>query len=236
MTLSIKTSQAFLRENLLKILLFAILSFFFLYLLSKDLRDCLEKLNIDPNFVVGFITATTLIVSLLQRKSDRKYAYNLKLIDSIEEKGLLIIGKVFGLYSHSQTLLSTAKECVEAINAGEGFRDLNNSLSKERIQNEIEVVLAYQSTYFPEIVTDWNELQKKLTEIANPLAQIIVTYERHQTANSTSQNFVISRQGMKETIEKADANMVQLEKLCADISSTITLKINSSKKKLKDQM
>ena len=56
--------------------------------------------KIDPNFIIGFFTVIALLLSLIQVSKDRKYNYNLLLIESLRDKGFLVIAKLIGIKKH----------------------------------------------------------------------------------------------------------------------------------------
>jgi hypothetical protein len=129
-----------LQSRIIHIALFVILVLLALYLFSSCFRLFLENQDIDPNFIIGFFTVIALLLSLIQNSKDKRYSYNLKLIDSIEDKGLKIIAKLLGIKGKSNVVLSSADHCIKAFQGKKLFKDLNNSLSKSDVESDMELI------------------------------------------------------------------------------------------------
>lgn len=157
----------YIKKNLLFIVFFALLILLLIYISSSYVRCILRTLNIDPNFIVVFITALTLIFSAIENKKERKYNFNLSLKRSIEDKAMLVIGKLFVIMNDSKIYLNTIKGIKDAVEGGKKFVDANNILSNmDLFKKDREFIGAYITTYFsPYIFDDWNSMGDKISEI-----------------------------------------------------------------------
>jgi hypothetical protein len=194
----------------------------------------LKNQNIDPSFIIGFFTIIALLLSLIQGSKDKRYSYNLRLIDSIEDKGLKVIGKLLGVKSKSSAVLSSASHCIESKKQKKVFKDLNNSLSKEDVESDMELIAAYIDTYFPEQKTDWNNLIESLTEISNITGNILVNYQENlRVINEPNfRNDALDNAG--NSLKKASEINSGIEKQTLKIRDGIVTKINETKKALKN--
>lgn len=223
-----------LQARIIYIALFAALTLLVLYLSSCGFRQFLENQKIDPNFIIGFFTAIALLLSIIQGSKDKRYSYNLRLIDSIEDKGLKIIGKLLGIRSKSLVVLSSASHCVEAKKKKLVFQDLNNSLSKEDVESDMELITAYIDTYFPEQKTDWNTLIDNLTDISNIAGNILVNYKENINVINEPNFKNDALDNADENLKKASEINTVIETQTLKIRDGIVTKINESKKTLKD--
>lgn len=223
-----------LHSRIIHIALFGVLVLLALYLLSSCFRIFLDYQNIDPNFIIGFFTVTALLLSLIQGSKDKRYSYNLKLIDSIEDKGLKIIGKLIGIGGKSNVVLSSATCCYRAFKQKIKFQDLNDSLSKSDVESDMELITAYVDTYFPEQKESWNNLIEKLTNISNITSNILVNY--HENLNvihdSNFQNNALDNAPTE--LDKAGKINTEINGLTLKIRDGIVIKINETKKVLKN--
>ncbi|MDO8620254.1 MAG: hypothetical protein Q7R64_02805 [bacterium] len=223
-----------LQARIIHIALVLVLVLLGLYLSSCGFRQFLEDQNIDPNFLIGFFTVTALLLSLIQSSKDKRYSYNLKLIDSIEDKGLKVIGKLLGVRGKSLVVLSSARHCIKAKKDRMIFKDLNNSLSKEDVESDIELITAYVDTYFPEQKTDWNRLIENLTEISNIAGNILVNYQENLKVINEPNFRNDALDNADSVLNKASKIHEEIEALTLKIRDGIATKINESKKKLKN--
>jgi|GEM_PF-1775591 len=205
-----------------------------LYLAYSPFRVALEAQKIDPNFVIGFFTITALLLSLIQGSKDKRYSYNLRLIDSIEDKGLKVVGKLIGIKAKSLVMLSSAKHCVEAKKQKRIFTDLNDTLSKEGVEAEMESATAYINLYFPEQGGNWNVLIDKLTEISNITGNILVNYQKNlEIINHPDfRNSVLDN--TEFSLRRAEELHNDIEELTLEIRDGIVSKMNKSKESLKN--
>lgn len=208
-----------------------------LYLFCDKFRLFLTNQNIDPNFIIGFFTIIALFLSLIQNSKDKRYSYNLRLIDSIEDKGIKVIGKLLGINAKSITSLSSAQHCIRALKENKVFKDLNNSLSKENVENEMELIAAYIDSYFPEQGVKWNSLLNKLTQISNITGDILSNYNGNLELIQKNISF------SNPSLDRADSSLKEAEKidreikeLTLSIRDEIVTKMNDSKSKLKNAL
>lgn len=224
-----------LQAKIIHIGLITVFSLLVLYLTCSKFRIFLADQHIDSNFIIGFFTILALFLSLIQSSKDKRYSYNLKLIDSIEDKGIKVIGKLIGIKNKSHNMLSSVKHCIEAKKAGSVFKDLNDSCSKKDVEYEMELIVAYVNLYFPEQGEKWNDLSDKLTQVLNITGNILVNYNENleliqrnvQFNNLPLDNADIS---LKEA-EKIDQ---EIENLTLTMRDEIVVKMDDSKRKLKD--
>jgi hypothetical protein len=141
---------------------------------------------------------------------------------------------LLGVKSKSSVVLSSATHCIEAKKRKMIFKDLNNSLSKEDVESDMELITAYVDTYFPEQKTDWNTLIERLTEISNIVVNILVNYQENlEVINSPNfKNHALDN--ADQDLQRASEINVEIETLTLKIRDGIVTKINESKKVLKN--
>ena len=230
-----KKTKKYIQKNILRIFLFIILILFALYIFNGTFRGYLLKKKIDPNFVIGFLTTTTLLLSLIQSSYDKRFNYNMRLIESIEDKGLSIIGKLLTIKQKSYILLSTLRQYKKVIGSKQIYKDLNNTLSKNDIDDGTELIVAYIQTYFQEVSSDWNKILEKLGIIGNYNSSIVLNYNK---------NIDLITKGVffkNESLDKIDDYIIEAENINKEIdeiafkmTEKIVSKINESKGKVKD--
>jgi len=169
----------YFRKNSLRIFLTVVIILFFTYLFSEGFRFYLLCNNIDANFILGFLTAIALILSVIQSLSDRRFGYNINIVNSVEDKGIKIIAKLLTIRQKSEILFVTIKQIQEAISRDIIYLDFNNTLSKEDIEKDLEMTTAYIQTYFPEEGTEWNILQDKLSTLATNCNNVLLNYKKN---------------------------------------------------------
>jgi hypothetical protein len=226
----------YLKNHLVHLGLVIVFLLLVIYLSSNRCRVFLSARGIDPNFIIGFVTVIALFLSLIQNLNDKKYTYNLKLIDSIEDKGLKIISKLIAIKTKSNTLLTTTKYCIEAKKRKMVFRDLNNSLSKEDVEVESDLIAAYVDTYFPEVNQGWNDLQDKLTNIANITQPILINYEANIELIQNGTPFKNQAlDNAEDGLATAEIINQEIEELTLKMRDAIVTKMNDSKQKVKNK-
>lgn len=223
-----------LQSRIIHIALFAVLVLFALYLFSACFRIFLYNQNIDSNFIIGFFTVIALLLSLIQSSKDKRYSYNLKLIDSIEDKGLKIIGKLLGIRAKSNANLSSATHCYGAFTRKTLFKDLNDSLSKSDVEADIELITAYVDTYFPEQKVRWEDLTVKLTDILNITNNILVNYQENLDVIHDINFQNNSLDTAPTALHRAEIINTEIYELTLIIRDGIVTKINGTKKILKN--
>jgi hypothetical protein len=207
----IKNFIYYIKNNLLIIVFGVLFALFLFYIFSIRFRCFLLISNIDPNFIVVFITALTLIFSAIENKKERKYNFNLNLKNSVEEKALLVIGKLFVMMNESQIYLQTIKNIKSAIKEGEEFIDLNNVLSLEHIKKDRELVGAYITTYFsPYILDDWNLMEEKINKIINNCSVVLIDYNE-------SRSPIVRESFQSEALSKIDNTINESQELDKEI-------------------
>lgn len=223
-----------LQSRIIHIALFAALVLLVLYLFLSCFRIFLYNQNIDPNFIIGFFTVIALLLSLIQSSKDKRYSYNLKLIDSIEDKGLKIIGKLLGIKGKSNIILSSATHCYGAFTQKTLFMDLNDSLSKSNFESDMELITACVDTYFPEQKESWNKLIERLTDISNITGNILVNYQENfdMIHDSNFQNNALDNAPTE--LDRARQINAEIDELTLKIRDEIVTKINDTKKVIKN--
>lgn len=176
----IKKYINYIQEKVLYVALLVLFLLFFAYIFSSCFRFFLFYLNIDPNFLLAFITIITLILSVIGNKKERKYNFNLNLKSSVEDKAVLVIGKLFVMMNDSQIYLDTIKNIKKTINEDKKFVDINNVLSLDHLKKDKELVGAYITIYFSGyILDDWNLMGSKFNEIGTKCSIVLTNYNEN---------------------------------------------------------
>src|SRR3989344_1187659 len=234
---SMQNLKKTLKEKTAELLVAIIIILFVLYLSCPALRAYLFVQNIDPNFVLGFLTIITLVVNIQQSRKDRKLTYNMNIYNSVRDNGLAIISKLVAIRQKSEVTLNTLKYHREAIKNRQYFIDYNDTRSKKDIDDGFQMVAAYADTYFREECEGLNEMLIKLSDTASDNINVINNYQI---------NFQLIAQGISfknETLDKIDEIIVNAEKTNAEINQ-ITLdmrdkiieKTNSISDKIKSNL
>lgn len=171
--------MGWINENQLPILFGLSLAFLSLYIFFYPFRIWLELSKFDPNFLVAFVTALALVLSLIQNRIDKRYAYNSALVASIEGKGVAVIGKLLSIKGKSRTLLFSAEKCLDALRKKITFVDANNALDKESIEHDLELIAAYIDMFFPDQCERWNTLLDRLSDISTLAGNILLNYDKN---------------------------------------------------------
>lgn len=225
------------KKNAINIALIAVLVLLALYLFSEEFRCFLSDAGIDPNFIIGFFTVVALLLSLRQSSIDKRYAYNLRLIQSLEEKGLRIIGKLLGIKQKSASLLATMEAIKTCMDKRIIFVDQHNVTDKSDIDADMELVTTYVHTHFNELGSNWNEVIEKVREVGNYAGNVILNYNKNVELiekrlafeNEALDNFPSS------LIEARRLND-EIDKLTASMTDDIVQKINDTTKQVKDSI
>ncbi len=227
--------KSIIRENILRALLFIIIFLIILYIFSDGFRCYLVKENIDPNFIVGFSTTVALVLTLIQSSYDKKFNYNLRLVESIESKGLAIIGKLLVIKEKSSMLLITLKKYRDSIKNRQIYIDFNDISSQKDINTGLELIVAYIQTYFPSECSEWNEMLENLNIIGTYTNSVAINYDKNIDLIKQGQNF------KNESLGKIDAYIIEsegintkIDNLALKMTEKIVLKINNSTERLKD--
>lgn len=232
--------KEYLKKNSLKIFLIIIIIIFFIYIFSDNFRNYLLCKDIDPNFLIGFLTAIALVLSTIQSVSDKRFCYNTNLVNSVEDKGIKIIAKLLTIRRKSEILSETIKHIKKAIDSGVAYLDSNSTLSKEDIEKEMEMTVAYIQTYFPEEGKEWNILQDKLSTLATNCGNVlfcgnVLLNYRENIKVLKNQNFSnITLGKIDEIIIQSENIYNEIDKSAMEMSMRLAKKINEYKNKLKD--
>lgn len=226
--------KEYFRENNLRIFLIAVVVLFFTYIFCNNFRFYLFSKHIDPNFLVGFLTAIALILSIIQSLSDRRFSYNTNLVNSIEDKGIKVIAKLLAIRQKSEVLSITIKEIKKAIDNNVIYLDSNNTLSKENIEKEMEMATAYVQTYFPEEGTSWNALQNKLSALSTNCVNVLLNYEKNIEVLKDPNFFNTTLNNIDQTITESENIYNEIDKSAMEIHERLIKKMNEYKSKLKD--
>ena len=228
--------EKYVQKNILRMLLFVVLLLFLLYIFLESFRLHLLKVGIDPNFIIGFFTIMALLLSLIQSLNDRKNNYNMRLAQSIEDKGLRIIGKLLTIKQKSESFYNTLQQCKKVMNSRNTWKeDFNDTLSKKDIDDGLELVVAYIETYFSEERLKWNKIIDKLSAISTYNANIVENYKEnmHLILEGVSFSNKILDDIDYYIAESKEINK-DIEKLTLEMRNNIVLKINDRSKRLKD--
>ncbi len=221
------------QKHILQSVLLLMFFLLVLYLFSDNFRCFLLVRNIDPNFIIGFFTIIALLLSSIQNLHDRRYAYNLKIVESIEDKGLFVISKLIQIIDKSHKCKGTTLGIKEAIKSGKTYEDTNDIFSRA-IEAQMELAATYIDTYFPALKEDWNNLlENKLSEIATICSNILLNYNKNINLLN-QQNF---RNDALDNIDQYCLKVTEIDesvnKITLKIRDTIIEKINLSKEQIK---
>lgn len=221
-------------RHLLRGILILVFLMLALYIVSIEFRSVLVELEINPEFIIGYFTIIALILSLIQSVNDKRFLYNTNLTDSIENKGLQIIGKILAIRAKSSAILSATETCRKAFNERKTFKDLNNVYSKDDVEKDMDLVVAYIHTHFTEVGSKWNELLNKLNNSANSSLNLLENYSQnlHLIVRGVPfKNDVLEK--FSETLEDIRCTNIQIDSLGLEITNDIISKINQYKAELK---
>lgn len=219
-----------LQSKAIHICLFFVFLLLLLYLFNPCFRTLLASLEIDPNFIIGFFTVIAVLLGLIQSSRDKRYAYNLKLVESIEDKGLRIIGKLLGIRQKSATMLSTLKHVKKSIDDKIIYHDPNNTLDKSDIESDMELVTAFINTYFPEQAENWNELLTDLSAIGTHNVNVLLNYNGNMELVSKFVPFKnTALNNIDFSISDAEAINQRIDAMTLKIRDGIVEKINKTK-------
>lgn len=221
------------KNNILQLGLLGALILLLLYLCSAGFRNFLASQNIDPNFIIGFFTIVALFLSLIQSSKDKRYTYNMKLIESMEEKGLAVIAKLIKIISKSHTYLEGVKMYKQALGTKVFYQDTNNALSKEDMEQGMDLVAAYLDTYFPEQNQKWNQVQDELSELGTNYANVSINYDKNIEVleDPNFQNKILDN--IDQILIESEKNLSEIEKITGEIRNGILDKINNTKGQVK---
>lgn len=219
-----------LRKNTLRILLFVVILLFAAYIFSGAFRWYLLNKDIDPNFIIGFLTSVTLILSLIQSSYDKKFSYNMRLTESIENKGLSIIGKLLLVKQRSQIYLDTLQQHKNAIQNKKIYHDVNNILIQKDINDGLDLIAAYIQTYFGEECLEWNVVQDKLNAMATYSGSIVLNYNKNISLIMEGINF------KNESLDKIDYYIIESEKINKEIDEIALKMTEKITSKIKESM
>ncbi len=226
--------KEFFSKNSLKVLLVIVIVLFFIYIFSDNFRFYLLYKDIDPNFLVGFFTATALILSIIQSLSDRRFSYNINLVNSIEDKGIKVIAKLLKIKQKSELFFKTIKDIKRAIGNSLIYIDSNNTLSNEDIQKDLEITTAYIQTYFPEEAEKWNLLQDKFSILATNCSNVLLNYRENIDVlkEPNFSNIILNK--INQIIPESENLYKEIDKLAEEMYIRLVEKMNEYKSKLKD--
>lgn len=226
--------REYFRKNSLKIFLIAVIVLFFVYIFCNDFRIYFLCNNIDSNFIVGFLMAITLILSIIQSLSDRRFSYNTNLVNSIEDKSIKVIAKLLTIRQKSEILSITIKEIKKAIDSDTIYIDSNNALSKEDIEKELEMTTAYIQTYFPEEGKEWNILQNKLSVLSANCVNVLLNYKESIKflKDPNFSNTILD--GIDQIIIDSENIYNDIDKSAEEMYVRLVKKMNEYKSQLKD--
>ncbi len=199
-----------------------------LYLSCTNFRIYLSNHQIDPNFIIGFFTVIALLLSLIQTSKDKRYAYNLQLVKSIEDKGLLVIAKLISIKGRSLVYVGTIKQLKSVFGTNRIYRDTNEVLSKTEIEKGMELVATYLDTFFPAIKEKWNDLTDRLSELGTISTNIIINYNENYNLIGTKGFTNIALDNIDASIKRADVLNQEIDQITLEMRDSIVGKINES--------
>lgn len=218
------------------IFLMGTFTLFVTYLSYPCFRLFLKNKEIDPNFIVGFLTAIALILSLIQGRKDKQYSYGLLVISSMEERGLEVIAKLLQIKNNSELILLNAKNCIQAFQARMVFKDVNDFLSGEKLNSDMDIAAAYIDVYFDDLKEEWNILIDNMRTVHTISQRILINYKENIS--------VVNEPGFKNSfldnpggdLREAEEIVKSIEEISLKIRNKIVLKINELKALVKDSI
>lgn len=162
-------------RNILYICLTATLFFLVLYFSCQDLRIYLKEKEVDPNYIIGLLTAASLIFSIIQNMQDRRHHYNSQLSSEIKSKAELIIAELLKVKQKSEKFLLLSKDVQNALDTGHIFLQ-SGHIFEEYETHQISIVAAYFAMYFPVQKENWNNCQDLLSEIGTISLRVCKNY------------------------------------------------------------
>ena len=232
----IKKYIKYIEKNLLYISLIILFILLFSYVFSSCFRFVLYFLNIEPNFLVVFITAITLIFSAIENKKERKYNFNLNLKNSVEEKAAIVIGKLFIMMNDSQNYLQTIKDIKNAIEKNKKFVDMNNVLSLDLLKKDRELVGSYIVIYFSQYIqNDWNLMVDKINKIGTNCSMAMTNYNENYNLINTAgfENETLSN--IDNTIKESEILNEEIYELTEKMKNTLLSIIVENNNKMKEK-
>ncbi len=222
------------KEKLTLILIALTVVLFVAYLGCPTIRDYIFEQKIDPNFVLGFLTVITLMITIWQNKKDRKLTYNLNVWESVRNNGLAIISKLIAIRQKSEVILKTLESYQDAIKNRKLFVDHNDTLSKKDIDDGFQIVAAYADTYFRDECDKWNEMLGKLSNMATDNVNVIKNYEINLQLILTGTSFTNSTlDRLGEIVANAKKTAKEIDEITAEMRNKIIEKTNSISDKIK---
>jgi len=223
-----------LKGKIVQILITVVILFFGLYLACPTFRVYLSEQKIDANFVLGFLTVITLMVSIWQNTKDRKLTYNLNVWESVRDNGLAIISKLIAIKQKSDIIVKTLKSHHDAIKKKHVFMDYNDTLSKRDIDDGFQLVAAYADTYFRDECDKWNEMLTKLSDMATDNINVIKNYQINLHLIMSGTNFTNpTLDKLDEIITNAEKTDKKIGEITEEMRNKIIEKTNSISDKIK---
>ncbi len=198
------------------------------YLAYPGFRTFLVDNKIDANFIIGFFTVVALLLSLIQVSKDKKYNYNLLLIESLRDKGFLVIAKLLSIKNKGAIYTGTLKILISILGTGRVYQDTNNILSKEDSEKDMDMVAAYIDTLFPEVKTEWNTLTEKISMLGSISINTLLNYNENRGLIGTSGFINDALDNIQPNYKIAVVLNAEIDEITLKIRDTIVEKINSS--------
>jgi len=158
----------------------------------------------------------------------------MRLVESIESKGLSIIGKLLVIKQKSEVFLGTLKRCKEAIQDKHIYKDLNDVSSKKDIEDGMELIAAYIQTYFNEECLTWNDVLNKLRDIGTYSNNIVVNYNENIKLIMGGVSF--NNRSLDQIdfyINEAERINKEIDGMALEMTNRIVAKINDSTEAIK---
>lgn len=232
----IKKCINYIQDKVLYIALFVSFLLFFAYIFSSCFRFFLSYLNIDPNFLLAFITVITLLHSVIGNKKEREYNFSLNLKNSVEDRVVLVVGKLFAMMNDSQNYSDTIKDIQKSISENKKFVDMNNVSSSEHIKKDRELVGAYVTIYFSQYIQDdWNLMVNKMGELATKCSNLLLNYNEnfHLIGKENFQNEALSN--IDNTIKESETLNKEIYNLTEKMKNALLAIIKKNNDKIKEK-
>ncbi len=218
-------------------LLLIITATFVVYIFCPTLRMYIFKQNIDPNFVLGFLTTITLMISIIQSSKDRKLTYDMGISEQLRNNGLVIISKLVLIKHKSLVILNTLKHYKDAISKKQKFIDSNNITSMKDVNDGFELAATYADTYFKKECQGWNEMIDKIGTMATCGINVNKNYEMNLQLilnGDIFKNETLDR--LDEIIANAEKTDKEIYTITENMRSKIIERINFTNAKVKDNL
>jgi hypothetical protein len=176
-----------IKSNLYTFVIGILLALLLGYIFSQSFRTAISVSDIDPDVVVGLITALALLISIKQWARDKNFAYRLSVKNSFDQMGQLVIAKLYSAEARRQVCVATMMHIKRALDTGIQYRDSNNITSTDAFNSDSGQATAALDVYFPDQGEKWNEVIDILNEMGSLASTALLNYVENDYGKKTTQ-------------------------------------------------